>query len=144
MKKIRLLCAATTIYDAVKILFILSSHPKTDILQLPFSWYAAMPLLIIPLLLECMIAVDPLKYKEFAFFIFLTKLMFLMSAVYYLFDTIALYAVQIMNTNYDYDIQMLFFLLIFFIFDGILCIVFSFLGKKLKSLPTEPEGCVCK
>lgn len=144
MKKITLFFVFLALYETVKIVFILVTRPAINILSLPFSWYAAVPLLLIPLFCSIFLAADPQKYVEYCFILILSKIMYLLSSMYYCYDALSLLMNNLITISFDAIFQFALFLLIFFIIDGILCIVISITGKRIKSLNVDSEGSICK
>ncbi|MBP7479428.1 MAG: hypothetical protein KA785_03180 [Spirochaetaceae bacterium] len=144
MKKIRTVFIVIAVYELLKIIFTLLSRPLIKIVALPFSWYAAAPLLILPFLALILLAADPIKYCEYCFLIILSKIIFLLSVLYYIVDTLSVYIQNFEEIKASASFQFLIFLLIFFLFDVILSIVISLTERKIKSINLDSEGSVCK
>lgn len=144
MRKIRTTFIVIAVYEFAKIFFTLVSRPVINIIALPFSWYAACPLLILPLLALILLAVNPLKYCEYCFLLILSKIIFMLSILYYIVDTVSVHMQNPTTLNADASLQFLIFLLIFFLFDVILSIVISLTERKIKSINVDSEGSVCK
>jgi hypothetical protein len=88
--------------------------------------------------------VNPLKYCEYCFLLILSKIIFLLSILYYIVDTVSVHMQNPTTLNADASLQFLIFLLIFFLFDVILSIVISLTERKIKSINVDSEGSVCK
>lgn len=143
MKKFQTFFGVLACYELAKTVFILVSRPLLSIVSLPFSWYAAAPLLLIPLLSAVLTAADPIKYCEYCFILILSKIMFLLSTLYYVIDTVSVRLRSPLTLDADTS-QFTLILLIFFVFDGILCVVISSIGKKIRNVERDSEGSICK
>ncbi len=144
MIKIRALFIFMAVYELFKISFSLVSRPIASIIALPFSWYAAAPLLILPLIALILLAVDPKKYCEYCFIIIISKIVFLLGILYFIADNFSLYLQNLYTIYTASSTNFLIFLLIFFIIDVILLIACSKAEKRIKSMNEDSEGCVCK
>ncbi len=124
MKK-KIVFVSLFVYEVVRIFCILTIRPESAIEILPASWYVSVPLLILPLLFLYFLAT---KEKEedspFQKLYVLVKILSLISLAGYIYADFP-YAQGYGALNDFYSLRHLIYLVIFFLFDGIISVVFS-------------------
>lgn len=143
MNKTKIFFICVIVYEFIKILFLLITPPLQLIPVHSLSWYVASTLLCFPLLFCFYYLINPTKYSCLLKFLSITKLLSVVSYTAYFLKALpeAFHLVQLKNYRALSDI---FFMLIFFILDVIIGIVFVNIDKKVNSNDDSQEGTLCK
>jgi hypothetical protein len=124
MKK-KIVFASLFLYELVHIFCILTTRPEFAIEILPVSWYASVPLLLLPIIFLYFLATKEKEEKSpFQKLYVLVKILSLISLAGYIQADLP-YAQTYGALNDFYSLRHLLYLVIFFIFDGIISVVFS-------------------
>lgn len=109
----------TIIYELVRIVFIILARPEFTVQMLPLSWFVATPLLVFPIIFILLLLEAP---KTFVFLYCLSKSMQFFGSVSYIIRDYP-FAIIYGSTNNYYSLRNLLWLVLFLIFDVILCVV---------------------
>jgi len=132
MRKVQVLCILSSLYEIAKLIVIIFSNYTVHTVALPYSWYSASPLLILPLFFCLFLFYKPLVYKTYIFPYILTKIMALMSSFFFIYHLTISKSPELMQENFRFLQQFILFLLLFFIIDAILLVCFILVDRKLK------------
>lgn len=132
MRKVHFFCVSASLYEIAKLILILLSNKNTYINSLPFSWFSASPLLILPFFFCIFLSYNPKDYVHYFFPYILTKIMALISSFSFVYQVAISEKTELLQENFIFLQQFIIFILLFFIIDAILLISFSILEKQLK------------
>lgn len=128
-----------TIYELIKVFFILKSNAGSDFFVLPLSWYVSIPLIILPFILCILIQHHPEENKVLLTLYVFTKIVSIISLAMYfvIFFQKAIYDVKIKDF---YLLKNLIQVMLFFLFDVIILVIIFI--KRICNKQTD--GLECK
>lgn len=142
MKKENAFYTLVTIYEFIHMIFITTAKVAIEIPILPLSWYAAVPLLVIPFIISLLLLQDTSLKIELLFSFCLLKAMSFISLIAYLIKYIQFYLNNQELSNFSNTFVMILF--VFFLIDGIIAISFFITYKRSKKNSEKLEGTICK
>lgn len=131
MKKARFLYISASLYETAKLVIIHISNNGILASNLPFSWYAASPLLIFPLFFCFFLSYNPSKYTNYILPYIITKIMAILSPFFFVYHIAISQSSVLMQENFRFLQQFIFFILFFFVIDAILLISFIVINNKI-------------
>ncbi|MBO5137847.1 MAG: hypothetical protein J6B81_05080 [Spirochaetaceae bacterium] len=136
MQKNKIFSIFLLLYETARLIAIVFTRPELSIEILPASWYAAIPLLALPLLLSfLMIQHEDTNTQNTCRNLYLICKVFSMLGLLIYFGDAIPFSLNYGQMNDYYSIKRSFFLMIFFLIDGILSVGVFLRGKKNNSTP---------
>ncbi len=113
-------------------------RPEYNIQILPFSWYAAAPLLFLPVILSYLAFYSKNDSdKKYPFIYLLSKILMLPGSVAYIFKDLP-FALTLGKSNNYYSLRCLIGITLFLLIDAILIIILTIKLRKKKEQLQEP------